>query len=438
MSAPNSYVSNGTCYTAPQQKLDGSFIPCGNDAFGYQTCCGAGDTCLADNACFGVHGTGYGSFLTYWAGCTDPNYADTACPKKVVAQPWVALTLCDNSNGEWAICSQKGNPSTLQPGAYCSCTVASSATVAFSDSNTLADIASLPQSTGQSINFLDDHVPSSVLTSASAVSSGSSNSPSTSTAGSSSNAPSSRSATSGPTSTKAVSTVSGRTSISAFTSSGKTVTSSVTIAPSTLSSAVVAGGGSSGSTSPSSSTPSGSTDSGLSSGAKIGIGVGAGLGGLILLALIPIFFLLRRKRRRRPRYEKESGDSENGTMVSKPGTTASEPGTTASKPGPSDEKPVAAPSRAPTVRDANGQMVPEADVRPAQASLLRSELEGSPVTRDGGLPPIAELPGSENFAGEQGGVNTLAQEANRQIGPAWRGSSLRVLNHNPTNHELHF
>ena len=82
-------------------------------------------------------------------------------------------------------------------------------------------------------------------------------------------------------------------------------------------------------------------------------------------------------------------------------------------------------------------MVPEADVRPAPAWPLRSELEGTPVTRNGELLPIAELPGSENFAGEQGGVNTLAQEANRQIGPAWRGSSLRALNNNPKD-ELHF
>ena len=83
-------------------------------------------------------------------------------------------------------------------------------------------------------------------------------------------------------------------------------------------------------------------------------------------------------------------------------------------------------------------MVLEADVRPAQPWPLRSELEGSPVTKNGELLPITELPGSERFPGEQGGVNTLTQEADRQIGPAWRGSSLRVLNNNPANDELHF
>ena len=86
MSDLNAYISNGTCYTAKGQRLDGSFIPCGNDAFGHQTCCGAGDNCLADGACFGIHGTGYGSYLTYLAGCTDPNYEAGTCPKKDVGK----------------------------------------------------------------------------------------------------------------------------------------------------------------------------------------------------------------------------------------------------------------------------------------------------------------------------------------------------------------
>lgn len=78
----NILVSNGTCYTAAGVKLGSDFIPCGNDAFGHQTCCGAGDNCLADKACFGVHGSGYGSQLTYFAGCTDSSYKDPSCPVK--------------------------------------------------------------------------------------------------------------------------------------------------------------------------------------------------------------------------------------------------------------------------------------------------------------------------------------------------------------------
>lgn len=82
MGDANIFISNGTCYSSSGKELDKSFIPCGNNAFGHQTCCGAGDNCLGDKACFGIHGTGYGSYLTYLAGCTDPDYEDEACPDK--------------------------------------------------------------------------------------------------------------------------------------------------------------------------------------------------------------------------------------------------------------------------------------------------------------------------------------------------------------------
>ena len=72
--------------------------------------------------------------------------------------------------------------------------------------------------------------------------------------------------------------------------------------------------------------------------------------------------------------------------------------------------------------------MPEADGRAARPWSLRNELEGSQVIGREEPIPIAELPGSERFRGEQGAHYTLAQEANRQIGPEWRGSSLRVLN----------
>lgn len=86
MSDQNIFLSNGTCYTGPGQKLHESFIPCGNAAFGHITCCGAGDNCLANDACWGIHGTGYGSSLTYMAGCTDPEYKDPSCPKKIIGE----------------------------------------------------------------------------------------------------------------------------------------------------------------------------------------------------------------------------------------------------------------------------------------------------------------------------------------------------------------
>lgn len=79
MGSPNPYISNGTCYSSGGQQMDSEFIPCGNDATGHKACCWLGDTCLDHNACFGIHNGGY---LTYLAGCTDPDYLDENCPDK--------------------------------------------------------------------------------------------------------------------------------------------------------------------------------------------------------------------------------------------------------------------------------------------------------------------------------------------------------------------
>jgi hypothetical protein len=146
----------------------------------------------------------------------------------------------------------------------------------------------------------------------------------------------------------------------------------------------------------------------------VGIGVGVGIGALILLAILIAFLLRRRKRRRPSRTKVESGDYDSG---SKP-----------AKPPPSDEPPKSTPLTAHPVYDTNGQIVIEADGRPASPWALRNELEGTQVIRKEEPAPIAELPGSESFQGEQGAPNTLAHEAERQIGPGWKGSSLKVLN----------
>jgi hypothetical protein len=98
MSQPNILVSNGTCYSAAGQKLNSEFIPCGNDAFGNVACCGAGDNCLADSSCFGVHGSGYGSYLTYQAGCTDPEYKDASCPNKQISECAAVLPRHDTTH----------------------------------------------------------------------------------------------------------------------------------------------------------------------------------------------------------------------------------------------------------------------------------------------------------------------------------------------------
>lgn len=300
-------VSNGTCYTKAGEKLDESFIPCGNAAFGYQTCCGVGDNCLADNACWGHHGDGYGSDLTYQAGCTDPDYKDKSCPdKKGIDQPWIALTLCDDSEGVWGACSQEGNPSTLQPGSFCSCTDAAKFTpTAFSDANSLAQFAALPKATGESISFQAGHTPSGDPTSDSSPAETGSPSAGSPSAGASvtSGGGSSASPTGGVSGTHG-SSASGNSPAT----SGAASASGSTPSPSD--------GGSSENGS-SNGQSSGGGSSGLASGAKIGIGVGAAVVVLLIIAIIAACLLRRRRRRRTQAVataaEVEKGDTKEDT-----------------------------------------------------------------------------------------------------------------------------
>ena len=71
--------------------------------------------------------------------------------------------------------------------------------------------------------------------------------------------------------------------------------------------------------------------------------------------------------------------------------------------------------------------MPEADGQAALPWNVRSELEGTHVTRKAVPVPIAELPGDPSHPSERGAGNNLADEANRQIGSGWRGSSLKQL-----------
>ncbi|KAK7955344.1 hypothetical protein PG988_016038 [Apiospora saccharicola] len=345
---PNPRVSNGTCYTASGKELDSSFIPCGNDAFGHQTCCGKGDNCLADGACFGVHGTGYGGMLTYWAGCSDPKYEDASCPKKVVDQPWVALTYCDDDDGQWAICSQKGDPSTLQNGAFCSCTEAAKATVAFKDTKTLTNLVSLPQNTGDSMSFFAGYSPPATVPTGGANGGGgqATNAPPKTTVSrtlletsstSSSPSPSpSRPPPDGPPGTtlsplaSSSDSPSGSSSATTFTdANGKTTTATVTRTATSPSDT------NAGSSSDSDSESSG----GLNTGAKIGVGVGVAVGGVLLIALV--LLLLRRRRNTRPAKRMEEGSGSMGE---------------------------------PKVPMADGAAIVEADGRPAKPHKLRGEL----------------------------------------------------------------
>lgn len=75
---PNIYVSNGTCYLGRKLEADPSMIPCGNDHYGHVACCQESDTCLESNACFNGR-----YFVTYVAGCSDPEYEHESCPDKL-------------------------------------------------------------------------------------------------------------------------------------------------------------------------------------------------------------------------------------------------------------------------------------------------------------------------------------------------------------------
>ncbi|KAJ4288111.1 hypothetical protein N0V90_012128 [Kalmusia sp. IMI 367209] len=360
MGDPNILVSNGTCYTAAGKKLDESFIPCGNDAFGHQTCCGAGDNCLADKACFGIHGSGYGAYLTYMAGCTDPNYEDGSCPdKKDIA----------------------------------------SANTAFSDTESLTLFASLPKSTGDSIKFETGHVPTGDPTSNSPAESGSpaSNSPAASGSQTNNSPAESGSQSAG--------------SPSPGSSGSHPITSQTGQASSS------GGGGSSGASSNNgqpTQTGSGSASSGnnqsssdnastLSSGTKIGIGVGVAVGVLILLAIIATILLRRRKRRRSASAIEMPDSNEEGEKKGAPhlNTASADPGrlsdvtagtentNTISE---ADGKPLSGADK-PGVTELDSEPVMEVEGQTARPWNMGSELDDTQM-KPAHLSPVAELPGS--------------------------------------------
>ncbi|KAK4212508.1 hypothetical protein QBC37DRAFT_424856 [Rhypophila decipiens] len=441
MGDANIFISNGTCYSAAGEKLDESFIPCGNAAFGHQTCCGAGDNCLGDKACFGIHGTGYGSYLTYFGGCTDPDYKDGACPdKKGIDQPWVGLTLCDNTDGVWAACSQEGNPSTLQPGSYCSCTDEAKATVAFTDANTLPNTASLPQATGSSVQFFAGYVPTPPGTTVKETttappppplsskqpppppttpssprpppppppneetSTGDSGEPTTPIPTPASTPPIEESQSLIPTESASPSSGSNGPSPTSGQGSGTASNTSPGSSPDSTNS------GSPGSDPSTSETPS---SGGLSAGAKAGIGVGAAAAVLIFLAVIVALVLHhRRKKRAAAAAARDEDDIAPDMAHTEHGVGGVGGGVAAGK---------AASSRKHDSMEHPPSDISEADGQPARPWSMRSELEGSapgmagaagaaPGTRtshelngvggeqqhhdEGALSPIAELPGS--------------------------------------------
>jgi hypothetical protein len=261
------------------------------------------------------------------------------------------LTHCDNSNGAWAPCSQSGNPTTLQPGAYCSCTDASKTTLAFRDTDPITSLASLPGSTGQSIQYFITPDPTA------------------------SGGPGGSGGSGGST-----------------TGSNPTATGSETTSP---------GGSSRGSSSSSPAQQTGTappnsdapgSGSGPSSGTKIAIGIGVTVGVLILLAAIAALFFLRRRRGRSTDEIEKSASEKKASNNRTSGVSST-----------------------PTMSEADGNPVSEVGGTKARPWSMRSELEGSQVMKDGPggktapanhipgdntkgeLSPVAELPGNDSW-----------------------------------------
>ncbi|KAL0936033.1 uncharacterized protein CTRU02_208248 [Colletotrichum truncatum] len=154
MSAPNAFISNGTCYYGPGKEV-GDWFPCGNAALGDKTCCQGGDMCLSSRACYNPR---YG--ITYLAGCSDPAYKHSSCPDKgaLKDQPWTGLVYCNGTSEQWIACKQSARPTTLTSADACWCPQ-TSRSVAFTDSSILGNVVQLPTSLGGSVIWQPGYVP---------------------------------------------------------------------------------------------------------------------------------------------------------------------------------------------------------------------------------------------------------------------------------------
>lgn len=110
--------------------------------------------------------------VTYLAGCTDPDYEDSACPDKgdfggmycfpsskihvltmpTLDQTWAGLVYCNGTSNEWVACQDSGSTISVPSSCWCPST---SRTVAFTDSPILNNIMSLPASQGSSVTWED-------------------------------------------------------------------------------------------------------------------------------------------------------------------------------------------------------------------------------------------------------------------------------------------
>lgn len=186
------FVSNGTCYLGRQDKSDPAMIPCGNDYFGHVACCQANDNCLESSVCFNGE-----FYVTYVAGCTDPEYQDASCPAKfddggewwgherldfslprpttdtrcqpcltrtcahTTDAPWLGMSWCDDDTDTWVLCDQHDHPGTIVSPGPCACPTASAKrTMTLSQLSRINNVASLPSATGLSIAFEPGYYPS--------------------------------------------------------------------------------------------------------------------------------------------------------------------------------------------------------------------------------------------------------------------------------------
>ncbi|TPX11644.1 uncharacterized protein E0L32_007623 [Thyridium curvatum] len=347
MGTPNPFISNGTCYFGPNQKASSQFLPCGNDLFGRQTCCQAGDVCLSNHACYN------GRFgVTYLAGCSDPEYRDGVCPDKGAFsdQPWAGLVYCNGTSNQWVACKEKKKESTLTDADACWCPE-TSRTVAFTAPSVLDNTATVPTSAGGSMGFNAGYVPSMTLPGGGGGGGG----------GGSGQATSSQ-----PTATR--------------TSPSST------------------GGGQGTPTAPPTEPPS--SGGGMSSGAKIGVGVGVAAGGLVLLAAVLFLFFQRRRRRQQQRGSELDGEGKLHRESSSGGATATATATAPATPG----------TPATTV-------VSELDSRAARPWSMRSELADTHLnpatpTTAGHSPGLAPV--------DEEGKDTKYIQAPEQWGSRWR------------------
>ena len=196
-------------------------------------------------------------------------------PLMYTGYTWAGLSYCNGTTNEWIACSNTAKTVTPNP-ELCWCPE-TSRIVAFSESGSIANQAVLPTAKGEKISWISGFTPTYTLTA----------NPSSQPAGAS-------------TSIAATSAQSTALGLATISSSPQSATAS-----STLPTAAATSRHSSSPVSTAAATSFSSQS--LSTGAKAGIGVGAGVAGIAVLALLIAIlqWLARRRQKRREEQEHE-------------------------------------------------------------------------------------------------------------------------------------